>query len=75
MFMSTNERCLTNHVFHTVDSVAEPSKCVSYCLNAGSRCKSVNYINEGSGKCQLNNATKSEGHLREDSKCSYYDII
>ncbi|XP_028515895.1 uncharacterized protein LOC114575366 [Exaiptasia diaphana] len=75
MFISTNERCLTDHVFYSTEDAEEPSKCVSYCLNAGSKCKSFNYINEGSGKCQLNNATKAEGHLREDSQCSYYEVI
>ncbi|XP_028515885.1 uncharacterized protein LOC110242446 [Exaiptasia diaphana] len=73
MFLSTNERCLTDHAFYMGNDVNEASKCVSYCLNAGSRCKSVNYIKEGSGRCQLNNATKAEGHLREDPKCSYYE--
>ncbi|XP_028519615.1 uromodulin-like [Exaiptasia diaphana] len=75
IFMSTNERCLINHVFYTVDDVKDMSTCVSYCLNAGSRCKSVDYIKEGSGRCQLNNSTKSEGHLREDSKCTHYEVI
>jgi len=75
MFMSTNERCLPGHVIHNVTDINDVSQCIAYCLSAGNNCKSVNFINEGSGMCQLNKATESKASLIEDSKCTYYDKL
>ncbi|KXJ22924.1 Pancreatic secretory granule membrane major glycoprotein GP2 [Exaiptasia diaphana] len=75
MFLSTYERCLTGHVFHNETDVTDVSRCIGYCLSAGENCKSVNFINEESGKCQLNNAVKGEGVLHVDSKCDYYEKV
>jgi hypothetical protein len=77
MFQSTNERCLSGHVMYTETNVIEASACVGYCLNAGEKCKSINYIDQDNGTCQLNNSTMTDYplHVTVDKSCTYYQPV
>ncbi|XP_031566997.1 uncharacterized protein LOC116301965 isoform X2 [Actinia tenebrosa] len=74
MFQSTNEKCLSGHVIYAEINVVEASVCIGYCLSAGKKCESVNFIQLDNGTCQLNNATAIEfpQHVNANSSCTYY---
>ncbi|XP_032240504.2 uncharacterized protein LOC116619643 isoform X2 [Nematostella vectensis] len=60
LFSQTTGQYFLQHVHYTETRVSSVASCLSYCLAAGTQCRSFNYKSTDQGTCQLNNATIAE---------------
>ncbi|XP_028515350.1 oncoprotein-induced transcript 3 protein-like [Exaiptasia diaphana] len=76
MFQSTHGQCLSNHVMHSENNMADVFICIQHCLHSGEKCKSINFM-DNNGTCHLNNASEADypKHKIVEAYCTYFQRI